>query len=187
MRSQGFGKRKSMVGMPRPKKAKLQYSNGIGQPSATVISAATTNEEMSPPALKEQDAPTHDGSLEVVDKGMLKDAAAVTKLARASVKEAAVDVRIAEAKLRRERPLDEEREERWWAAERREVAPPAYLQLERVYKSKVTDLEARLELSEARRHEAEARAELQGCLLLQEQLAHARLRDTTDRLSGEAV
>ena len=115
---------------------------------------------------------------------MLKEAAAVTKMARASVKESAVEVRVAEVKLRRERRLDEERERRWWAAERREEAPPAYLQLERAYKSKVRDLEARLEVSEAQRCEAEARAELQGCLLLQEQLAHARLRD---RLCGDVV
>jgi hypothetical protein len=184
MRSQGFGKRKSAVGMPRPKKQKLQNSDGMGQPSATVISAATAKEEVSPPALKEQDTPTLDGSLEVVDKAMLKEAAALTKLARSSVKESAAEVRVAAAKLRHERRLDEERERRWWAAERREEAPPAYLQLERAYKSKVRDLEARLEVSEAQRCEAEARAELQGCLLLQEQLAHARLRD---RLCGEVV
>ena len=184
MRSQGFGKRSSAIGMPRPKKAKLQYSTGIGQPFVAVISAATINEEASPPALKEQDAPTHDDSFEVVDKAMLKDAATVTKMARASVKEAAVDVRVAEAKLRRERKLDEEREQRWWAAERREEAPPAYLQLERAYKSQVRDLRARLELSEAQRREVEAGAELQRCLLLQEQLAHARLRD---RLCGEVM
>ena len=184
MRSQGFGKRKSMVGMQRPKKAKLQDSNGLGQPSVTVISAATANEEESQPALKETGLPAHGGSFEVVDKGMLKEAAAVTKMARASVKEAAVEVRVAEAKLRHERRRDEERERRWWAAEGREEKPPAYLQLERTYKSKVKDLEARLELCEAQRREAEARAELQGCLLLQEQLAHARLRD---RLSGEVL
>ena len=153
-------------------------------PSTTVISTTTAEEEVSPPALKEQDAPTHDDSFEVVDKVMLKGAAAVTKMARASVKESAVEVRVAEAKLRHERRRDEERERRWWAAEGREEKPPAYLQLERTYKSKVKDLEARLELSEAQRREAEARAELQGCLLLQEQLAHARLRD---RLSGEVL
>ena len=43
---------------------------------------------------------------------MLKEAAAVTKMARTSVKESAVEVRVAEAKLRRERRLDEERERR---------------------------------------------------------------------------
>ena len=57
MRSQGFGKRSSAVGMPRPKKAKLQYDEESGQPSATAITAATANEEVTPPALKEQDAP----------------------------------------------------------------------------------------------------------------------------------
>ena len=184
MRSQGFGKRSSAVGMPRPKKAKLQYDEESGQPSATAITAATANEEVTPPALKEQDAPIHDDSFEVVDKGILKDAAAVTKMARASVKEAAVEVRVAEAKLRHERRLDEEREQRWWAAERRSEPPPAHLQLERAYKSQVKDLKARLELSEAQRREVEAGAELQRCLLLQEQLAHARLRD---RLCGEVM
>ena len=139
---------------------------------------------MSQPAPKEQDAPTDEASLEVVDKAMLKEAAAVTKMARATVKESAVEVRVAEAKLRRERRLDEERERRWWAAERREEKPPADLQLERTYKSKVRDLEARLELSEAQRREVEAGLELQRCLLLQEQLAHARLRD---RLCGEVM
>ena len=170
--------------MPRPKKAKVLPKEKSGLPTATAISAATAKEEVSPPALKEQEQHLEDDSLEVVDKEMLKEAAAVTKLARASVKEAAVEVRVAEAKLRRERRLEEERERRWWAAERREEPPPAYLQLERTYKSKVRELEARLEVSEAQRREAEARVELQGCLLLLEQLAHARLRDS---LSGEVL
>ena len=173
--------------MPRPKKAKVLPKEKSGLPTATAISAATAKEEVSPPALKEQEQHLEDDSLEVVDKEMLKEAAAVTKLARASVKEAAVEVRVAEAKLRRERRLEEERERRWWASERRlrrEEPPPAYLQLERTYKSKVRELEARLEVSEAQRREAEARVELQGCLLLLEQLAHARLRDS---LSGEVL
>ena len=95
---------------------------------------------------------------------------------RASVKEAAVEVRKAEAALRRERRLDEEREARWWAAERRKEAPPAYLQLERAYKSQVRDLKARLALSEAQRRAAEAQAELAGCQLIEKDVQLARLR-----------
>ena len=98
--------------MPRPKKAKVLPKEKSGLPTATAISAATAKEEVSPPALKEQEQHLEDDSLEVVDKEMLKEAAAVTKLARASVKEAAVEVRVAEAKLRRERRLEEARERR---------------------------------------------------------------------------
>ena len=61
----------------------------------------------------------------------------------------------------------EERDKRWWAAEVRtekDERPPPYLQLERVYKSLVKDLKARLAVSEAKRAEAEARAELNHCL-----------------------
>ena len=52
---------------------------------------------------------------------------------------------------RHEQRLAEERERRWWAAERHKEPPPAYLQLERVYKTIVKGLKAKLELSEARR------------------------------------
>ena len=181
---QGFGKRSGAIGMPRPKKAKALPAEESGMESVPTDSAEINyreDESCSTSPVAEAPSAT---SFEVVDKAMLKDAATVTKMARASVKEAAVDVRVAEAKLRRERKLDEEREQRWWAAERREEAPPAYLQLERAYKSQVRDLRARLELSEAQRREVEAGAELQRCLLLQEQLAHARLRD---RLCGEVM
>ena len=181
---QGFGKRSGAIGMPRPKKAKVlpkEVSRMESLPAASAEITSSEGDSVSPSLMAEAPSAT---SFEVVDKAMLKDAATVTKMARASVKEAAVEVRVAEAKLRHERRLDKEREQRWWAAERRSEQPPAYLQLERAYKSQVKDLKARLELSEARRREAEARVELQGCLLMQEQLAHARLRD---RLCGEVM
>ena len=56
------------------------------------------------------------------------------------------------------------------------IAASSSLSLQALPSPKVKDLKALLELSEARRREAEAGAELQRCLLLQEQLAHARLR-----------
>jgi hypothetical protein len=48
-----------------------------------------------------------------------------------------------------------ERMKRWEAAERRPEPPPAYLQLERLYKSQVKGLKAQLKLSEAGRRYAE--------------------------------
>ena len=75
------------------------------------------------------------------------------------------EVRKAEAGLRREERLAEERGKRWDAAERRKERSPAYLQLERAYKSQVALLEARLKLSCAQTRAAEAKAELAGCQL----------------------
>lgn len=64
---------------------------------------------------------TAESSYEAEDKKLQKEAAAVTKAARTSVREAAFDVRVAEAALRHERRLEEEREKCWWAAERRDA------------------------------------------------------------------
>ena len=118
---------------------------------------------------------TAESSDEAEDKEMQKQAAALTKAARKSLREAAVDVRKAEGALRHEQRLEEEREKRWWAAERRDAPPPAYLQLERAYKSQVKDLQARLQLSEARRREAEAKAELGECMLIEKDLELTRV------------
>ena len=67
---------------------------------------------------------------------------------------------------RKQQRRAEERMKRWDAAERRPEPPPAYLQLERVYKSQVKELKARLKLSEAQRAAAEANAELSDALKL---------------------
>ena len=53
-----------------------------------------------------------------------------------------MEVRVAEAAQRAEVRRDEERTKRWLAAEAREEPPPAYLQLERMYKGQVKILEA---------------------------------------------
>ena len=85
-------------------------------------------------------------------------------------------VRKAEAALRNEKRLTEERDKRWWAAEKRDEPPPAYLQLERAYKGQVKMLQARLALSEAQKGAAEADARLNKCLFMREELAHALTR-----------
>ena len=87
-----------------------------------------------------------------------------------------MDVRVAVARLRAEKRRAEERGKRWEAAERRDVPPPAYLQLERAYKAQVKMLQARLALSEAQKFAAEANVRLQGALLLREQYKHACTR-----------
>ena len=181
---QGFGRKRSAVGMPRPKKTKVEALEDLG-PAIIAASTGTTDvEELSASTVAEQDGRTHKDSLEAEYKEERQELAAVTKLARAAVQKAAVDVRKAEAALRRERRLDEERGRRWDAAERRQEPPPAYLQLERAYKSQVKLLQARLELSQAQTRAAEAREEVKGCLLLQEEAAHAYVRA---KLRGEAA
>ena len=176
MRWQGYGKRKSAVGMPRPKKTKVEAVNCLG-PSTMDMSTGTTDvEEVSASTVAELAGGSCEDPLKAENNELRKEAAALTKAARKSVQEAAVIVRKAEAALRHERRLDEERERRWWAAERRNEPPPAYLQLERAYKSQVRDLKARLKLSEARRCAAEAEAELAGCQLIEKDVQLARLR-----------
>ena len=173
---QGFGKKRSAVGMPRPKKAKVEVPKVFGSGTIDVSTGTTGVEEASASTVAEQDDGTRDDSLEAQDKELRKQVATLIKMARKNVQEAAVDVRKAEAALRHEQRLDEERTKRWWAAERRKGPPPAYLQLERAYKSQVRDLQARLKLSEAQRWAAEAGAELAGCQLIERDVKLARLR-----------
>ena len=93
LRFQGFGKRSGAIGMPRPKKAKVlpkEVSRMESLPAASAEITSSEGDSVSPSLMAEAPSAT---SFEVVDKAMLKDAATVTKMARASVKEAAVDVR----------------------------------------------------------------------------------------------
>ena len=173
---QGFGKRKSAVGIPRPKKSKVLSKEGSGLESVVADTSEIDQGEEDSASTSPVEVAHSDTPSESDDEDLQKEAAAVTKMARAAVREAAVEVRKAEAALRHERRLDEERERRWWAAERRKEAPPAHLQLERAYKSQVRDLKARLALSEARRRAAEAQAELAGCQLIEKDVRLARLR-----------
>ena len=170
--------------MPRPKKTKVELSDSFGAGTAAASTGTTDVEEASASTEAEQGGTTDEASLEAEYKEERHELAAVTKLARNLAQKAAVAVRVAEAKLRREERLDEERGRRWDAAERRQEPPPAYLQLERAYKSQVRLLQARLELSQAQTHAAEAREEVKGCLLLQEEAAHAYVRA---KLRGEAA
>ena len=62
---------------------------------------------------------------------------------------------------------------RWEAAERRPEPPPAYLQLERLYKSQVKGLKAQLKLSEACRWHAEMQLEVHNALEIKQELALA--------------
>ena len=184
---QGFGKKRSAVGMPRPKKTKVEVPKCLGPATTTASTGTTDVEEGSASTVVEQDGTPREDPLEAQDKEERKEVAAVTKLARDLVNRKAVAVRVAEAKLRREKRLDEERMKRWDAAERREEPAPAYLQLERVYKSRVRLLEAHLELSEAQTGAAEAREELQRCILLQKEGAHAHVCAKLRGLRGEVA
>ena len=83
-------------------------------------------------------------------------------------------MRKAEAELRHEERRKEERMKRWEAAERRPEPPPAYLQLERLYKSQVKELKAKLKLSEAGRRCAEMQLEVHNALEIKQELKSRR-------------
>jgi hypothetical protein len=165
-----------MIGMPRPKKAKVQQLEESGLDESTGITGDMQAEESSSAAPLEQEEHTVSESEEEDQKEGREMANDLVKMARAKVKPAAVDVRVAEARLRAEKRRAEERDKRWWAAEQRDEPPPAYLQLERAYKGQVKMLQARLALSEAQKGAAEAAAHLQEALLIREQHAHACTR-----------
>ena len=177
MRSQGYGKRRCSVGMPRPKKSKVQALGESRQNENTGVAGDRPADEKGDAAVCEQDEHASEEVEEASDKEARQQANELVKMARAGVREAAVSVTVAEAALRHEKRRAEERWKRWEAAEQRAQPPPAYLQLERVYKGKVKMLQARLALSEARTGAAEAGERLQECLLMREELAHALTRD----------
>lgn len=93
-------------------------------------------------------------------------------------------VRSAEAGVRQEERREEERDRRWWATEQRKEKPPAYLQLERVYKGMVKGLKARLALAEAQKCTAEAESELRWLLLGREEWEHASPQGMSRKPSG---
>ena len=176
LRWQGFGKRKNTIGNPRPKKAKVLQLEESGLDEFSGIPGSMPAEESAAAALIEQEEHTLSESEQEEEKEGRKAANDLVKMVRAEAKSAAVDVRVAEARLRAEKRRAEERDKRWLAAEQRDEPPPAYLQLERVYKGQVKMLQARLALSEAQTGAAEAAARLQEALLMREQHAHACTR-----------
>ena len=170
---QPFGKRKSHLSVPRPKKAKVPVARPQRSEQILASTGSTAKEEASASTLVEQGGGPGESSDEDEDPALRKQADQLVKWARAAKVAAAVDVRKAEAELRHEQRRQEERMQRWDAAERRSEPPPAYLQLERVYKSQVKGLQARLKLSEAQKAAAEANAELSDALLLKAEYLHA--------------
>jgi len=159
--------------MPRPKKKKVEVINGLRPGSLDTSTGATAVEEASASTVDENIKEPHVDSLKAEEKELRLWAKGETAKQRKLVQEYKVHVRKAEAALRHEQRLAEERERRWWAAERHAEPPPAYLQLERVYKSKVKDLQARLALSEAHRAVSVAETGLQKCLNLELEVKHA--------------
>jgi hypothetical protein len=164
------------VGTKRPKKKKSDEvassgagtgSPGTGPTAVEEPSAATSTEplEQTPPEPKASPG-----------KALREEAAEDTARAVDEVEEATVVVRKAEAALTREKRLREERNRRWEAAERRKEPPPAWLQLERLYKSRLKFMQAELQLSEAKRVMAEADGTLITCFWREEELENARLR-----------
>ena len=159
--------------MPRPKKTKVQVIEESGLSEETGVTGATQNENPDGVAPQEQEEHTETDSLNAEEPSLSKQAKQLVQWARAAVTAANIEVRKAEAALRAEERRNEERMQRWDAAERRSEPPPAYLQLERVYKSQVKGLKARLKLSEAQRAAAEAKAELSDALLIKAEYLHA--------------
>ena len=176
MRWQGFGKRKHSIGMPRPKKTKVEAVDDLGPGTTSTSTGHTEQEEASASTLIEEDEGDSSDSEDISDKEARSSANKLVKMAREGRQAALVQVRKAEAGLRQEKRCAEERDKRWWAAEQRKEPPPAYLQLERAYKAQVKMLRARLALSEAQRSSAEADAELNRCLMNREKLEHAIMR-----------
>ena len=136
--------------MPRPKKAKVDHLELKRSESAATSPATTATEEASPSGSQELDLGTREASVSEESKVLRKKVNDLVRKARAAVAQAAVDRRKAEAELRHEERRKEERMKRWEAAERRPEPPPAYLQLERLYKSQVKGLKAQLKLSPRR-------------------------------------
>ena len=68
MRSQGFGKRSSAVGMPRPKKAKLQLVAESGLSESTGITGTMQSEESEASAHNEQEELTAEEDEKYSDK-----------------------------------------------------------------------------------------------------------------------
>ena len=189
--SQGFGKRKNMVSTRRPKKKKVEVV-AVSEPSALDGDDDDyAADQVAHEPLIEQDAGTsgtRPESPEFNDKEQRKQRAAAVKEARKEAAEARMEVRVAEAAQRAEVRRDEERTKRWLAAEAREEPPPAYLQLERVYKGQVKILEAAFRVSQACAREGWAEAALQEALLRQEKHAHARtLGELVDAYQGSAI
>ena len=157
----------------RPKKKKVPVVENVANDEVPWETGSTVQEEASASTLVDdgddivlEEAKAQEKELKVWTKGSVDKA-------RKLVAECKVHVRKAEAALRHEERLAEERERRWWAAERHAAPPPAYLQLERVYKTIVKGLKAKLELSEARRVVAQAEVRLEKCLTLQLEVKHA--------------
>jgi hypothetical protein len=139
---QGFGKKRSGVSMPRPKKKQVEQTAALLNSTLGGSTGTSAEEEMSASTGVAEDKGSCDGSLEAQEKELRAWAKGKIAEQRKVVQELSVVLRKAEAALRHEQRLAEEREKRWWAAERYSEPPPPYLQLERVYKSKVKDLQA---------------------------------------------
>ena len=186
---QGFGKRKNMVGTRRPKKKKVEVAT-TSEPSALdgddgdYVAEKVAQSNVGAPL--GETSGTRPESPEFNDREQRKTMAHVVKEVRKLVAEAKVRLRVAEAAQRAEVRRDEERTKRWWAAWQREEPPPAYLQLERAYKSQVKGLEAALEVSHAQMIVARAETALQESLLDQEKCAHDRTRAKLVEASWEA-
>ena len=171
-----FGKRKSTIGVPRPKKTKVEAVEHLGPGTTSTSTGLTEQEEASASNQIEEDGGTLEDCEEESDKEARQQANQFVKNARADVRAMNIAVQKAEAALRHEKRRAEERDKLWWVAEQRDEPPPAYLQLERAYKGQVKMLQARLVLSEAQREAAEADARLQECLCMREELAHSLTR-----------
>ena len=113
MQWQGFGKRKSTVGMPRPKKTKVEAVQGLGAGTTSTSTGLSPTRRRTPRRTRiqiEEDSETRDDCEEESDKEARQQANELVKSARSEVHAAAVDVRKAEAALRHEKRRAEERD-----------------------------------------------------------------------------
>ena len=162
-----------MVGTRRPVKKKVVVTEQQRSEQVTASTGTTAAEEASASTLMEEDDDLELEEAKAEERELRKIVKKSTDGARQLVAKCNLEVRKAESALRHEQRLAEERERRWWAAERHKEPPPAYLQLERVYKTIVKGLKAKLELSEARRVAARAEISLEKAKQVQLEVKHA--------------
>lgn len=171
--------------MPRAKKKKVVVeargadvvTNNSGTTAIDEESGENVGEELEGPGEARPESP------ELTEKELRKEMTAAVKEMRKLVVEAQLELRKAEAEERLEVRRDEERRIRWDAAEKRSEPPPAYLQVERCYKSMLKGVQAAYRRSQAETRAAKAEVALQEVLLMQEKCAHDLTRA---KLVGEA-
>ena len=98
-----FGKRKSTIGVPRPKKTKVEAVEHLGAGTTSTSTGLTEQEEASASNQIEEDGGTLEDCEEESDKEARQQANQFVKNARADVRAMKIAVQKAEAALRHEK------------------------------------------------------------------------------------